>query len=299
MEIKTVENAQKSVLLAGLLDFPRKKLPAAVWLYEADEPLPRLQPKLRALILREARYKLSEFGAKMIGCMLYGGAATYQYHEGADIDCSVYVDWSTVEVDEEILQDAFKTIEIDWEGFEVHLFAKPKSQPEQVEVADASYDVLHDEWKLPPLILPRDFDPEIYFKPMLELADKKATKIDELMGRITREWAKLKKAVEAKKEGPRDPEVVEERIGLQKVIVKQEIDRLVEVFAEIWKGRKKMHDELRKQYVLNQDIGRYARFQLPEIMWKYLDESGYVEFLKTLAKAHEVGVIDRLLEQIK
>jgi hypothetical protein len=60
-----------------------------------------------------------------------------------------------------------------------------------------------------------------------------------------------------------------------------------------------MHDELRKQYVLNQDIGRYARFQLPEIMWKYLDESGYVEFLKTLAKAHEVGVIDRLLEQIK
>jgi predicted nucleotidyltransferase len=285
-------------ITAGILDFPRKKLPESVWKYEDDEPLPRLQPKLRALILNEARYRLSKFGAKIKGAMLYGGAATFQYHEGADIDCSIYVDWDDFEGDEELLQSAFKSVEIPWEGFVIHLFVKPSDQQEQVEVADASYNVLKDEWALPPLILPRDFDPNIYFAPMLEMAEKKAQKIDKLLGRVTREWAKLKTAVEARKEGPRDPEMVEKRVILQKVILKQEIDRLVEVFAEIWVGRKKMHDALRQKFVDQNHVDRFIRFQPPEVMWKYLDESGYVEYLKLLAKAHEEGVIDKLLDSI-
>jgi hypothetical protein len=208
------------------------------------------------------------------------------------------VDWDDFEGDEELLQSAFKSVEIPWEGFVIHLFVKPSDQQEQVEVADASYNVLKDEWALPPLILPRDFDPNIYFAPMLEMAEKKAQKIDKLLGRVTREWAKLKTAVEARKEGPRDPEMVEKRVILQKVILKQEIDRLVEVFAEIWVGRKKMHDALRQKFVDQNHVDRFIRFQPPEVMWKYLDESGYVEYLKLLAKAHEEGVIDKLLDSI-
>ena len=283
---------------AGLLDFPRKTLPPEVWLYEDDRPLPRLQPKLRAEILKEARYRLKKFGAQLVGVMLYGGAATYQYHRGADIDCSCYIDWETFDGDEEILQEAFKNVEIPWDGYVIHLFVKPSTQQEQVEVADACYDVLKDRWKLPPLILPKDFDPEVYFKPMIEMAEKKAEEIDLLMGKVSRQWAILKKALEAQKEGPRDPETVDERIEIQKLSVKQSIDKLVEEFTEVWVGRRRMHDELRKKFVLNQDVGRYERFQPAEVTWKYLDGAGYCEFLKLLSKAHEAGSIDNLIEAL-
>jgi hypothetical protein len=229
---------------------------------------------------------------------LYGGAATYQYHKGADIDCSLYIDWDKFNGNEEILQDAFKNVEIPWDGYVVHLFIKPSTQTEQVEVADATYNVLRDEWSLPPLILPRNFDPSIYFAPLIEMAEKKAQKIDILMGRVNREWSNLKAAIEARKEGPRDEAAVEERIELQKVIVKELIDKLVEEFVQVWTGRRRMHDELRKTFVTQKNADKFIRFQPPEVTWKYLDQSGYAEYLKVLAKAHEMGTIDMLLAQL-
>lgn len=283
---------------AGLLDFPRKKLPEAVWDYSEGEPLPRLRPDLRAVILGEARRRTASFGAEMIGCNLYGGAATYQYHAGADIDCSIYIDWETFDGDYEIMEQAFKTVEIEWEGFKLHLFVKPPDQPEQMEVADAVYDVLNDEWRLPPLVLPGGFDPEIFFQPILEMAEKKARQIDQQMGIVGREWEKLKKAIEADAEGPREPDVVSKRIEIQKGLVKDEVDKLVKNFLRVWDGRLKLHDQLRKHYVNNKDIDQLSRFQFPEVCWKYLDQAGYVDFLKVLTKAHQHGVIDTLLSDI-
>ena len=289
---------EEEIVTAGILDFPRKKLPEEIWLYEEQEPLPRLQPKLRSTILKEARYRLSKFGAKLVGCMLYGGAATYQYHKGADIDCSLYIDWKSFNGNEEILQEAFKNVEIPWEGYVIHLFVKPSNQQEQVEVADASYDVLNDEWALPPLILPKDFDPNIYFAPLMEVAEKKAEKIDLLMGRVAREWSKLKYALDARKEGPRDDSAVEKRIELQKVTLSELIDRLVKEFVSVWTGRRKLHDQLRKEFVANKNIDRFVRFQPPEVTWKYLDQAGYAEYLKFLSKAHESGTIQKLLDEL-
>lgn len=285
-----------SEITAGMLDFPRKRLPESVWLY-GEDPLPRLQPKLRAKILSEARYKLSKFGAKMIGCMLYGGAATYQYHEGGDIDCSVYIDWDSFKGTEDILQDAFKTVEIPWDKYVVHLFVKPSNQTEQIEVADAYYDVLHDEWELPPLVLPKDFDPEVFFKPMVEMAEKKAQQMDLMMGEVSREWTRLKKCLRALKEGARDEVAVKERAEVTRTVLLDKIDDLCREFVKIWKARKKLHDQLRQKYINDRNIGRFERFQFPEVCWKYLDEMGYVEFLKVLAKAQESGVIKQLLEQ--
>ena len=218
----------KDLITAGVLDFPRKKLPESIWLYEEGESLPRLQPKLRALILSEARYRLKKFGAKLIGAFLYGGAATYQYHEGSDIDCSLYIDWNSFKGDQEILMDAFKTVEIPWEGFEVHLFVKPPEEKEQFEVADAYYDILKDDWVLPPLVLPKDFDPEIFFKPLMKKAEKKAETIDLLLGEVAREWAKLKKLLRALKEGARDKHVVKDRAERSKSVLMDKIDQLCE-----------------------------------------------------------------------
>lgn len=285
----------RSAVTAGMLDFPRKKLPEEVWLYEAENPLPRLQPKLRAAILSEARYRLSKFGAKLIGAMLYGGAATYQYKHGADIDVSLYIDWDSFKGDEEILQDAFKNVAIPWGPYEIHLFVKPSNQREQIEVADAYYDVMRDDWILPPLVLPKDFDPEIFFKPLYEIAEKKAQKIDLLMGEVGREWMKLKKALRALKEGARDEWVIREKVEVIKKVLLDKVTDLTEEFVAVWKSRRKMHDELRSRYVNDRNIGRFERFQLPEVLWKFLDEMGYVEYLKVLAKAHEAGVVEKLL----
>lgn len=282
---------------AGLLDYPRKKLPNEVWLYEEEEPLPRLQPKLRSKIISEARYRLGKFGAKLIGAMLYGGAATYQYKVGADIDCSLYIDWKNFKGNEEILQEAFKNVEIPWGPYVLHLFVKPSTEQEQFEVADASYDVMKDEWILPPLILPKDFDPDVFFKPMIEIAEKKARQIDLQMGDVAREWTRLKKALRALDEGARDVFVIKEKIPLMKKVLLDKIDILCENFVQIWKDRKTLHNQLRQQYVTNKELGRYERFQVPEVTWKYLDEAGYVEFLKVLAKAHDAGVIKNLLEE--
>lgn len=283
---------------SGLLDFPRKKLPDSVWEYLPEEPLPRLRRELRDKILNEARYRTRLMGAKLIGANLYGGASGYQYHEGGDIDVSLYIDWDSFKGNEETIQDAFKNVEIPWGGYKLHLFIKPEAQVEQVEVADATYDVFNDKWRLPPLILPGDFDPEIYFKPLIELAEKKAQEIDVLMGRVRREWNKLKKAHEALKEGARDEEVVRHRLELQKEIVSDLVDLLVKEFTDIWVARRKMHDELRSRFVLDRNVGRFERFQPPEVTWKYLDEAGQAEFLKLLAKAHESGAIAKLLNAI-
>lgn len=290
--------APQASITAGILDFPRKKLPEAVWRYEEDEPLPKLRKDIRAEILKEARYRLSLMGARLIGANLYGGSAGYQYHEGADIDVSLYIDWEDFKGDPEIMEQTFKQVEIPWHGFVIHMFVKPEDQPEQVEVADAAYNVIKDEWIIPPLVLPGDFDPEIYFKPMIELAEKKAQKIDELMGHVQREWAKLKNAAESLTEDTRDPDVVKKRLEIQKKSVSRYVDKLVAEFAEVWTNRKKMHDQLRTKYINNRDVGKYERFQPAEITWKYLDQSGYVEFLKVLAKAHKEGVIDQLLAMI-
>jgi hypothetical protein len=286
----------KKPITAGMLDYPRKQLPKEVWLYEPENPLPRLQPKLRAKILSEARYRLSKFGAKLIGAMLYGGAATYQYKEGADIDVSLYIDWDQFKGDEEILQEAFKNVVVPWPPYEIHLFVKPSNQTEQVEVADATYDVLKDEWKLPPLVLPRDFDPEVFFKPMVEMAEKKAQQIDLQMGALAREWTRLKKLYRALREGARDEDVIRDKIHLTKKVLLDRLDVLCENFVDIWKGRRKLHDELRKRFVQDNEVGRYERFQLPEVTWKYLDEMGYVEYLKVLCKAQEAGTIEYLLD---
>lgn len=283
---------------AGLLDFPREKLPEDVWLYEKEEPFPRLQPKLRATILAEAKYRLAKFGAKLKGITLYGGAATHQYHKGGDIDVAVYIDWEDFKGDSEILEQAFKAVEIPWGDYVLHLFIKPQTQQEMVEVADAYYDVLADEWRLPPYVYPKGFDPEIFFAPMIEMAEKKAEKIDLQMGRIAREWAKLKKALYARDENPADAEIVEERIDIQKNILTDLIEKLVSDFTKVWDARLKLHDTLRKKYVQQDEVDRFERFQPAEVTWKYLDQAGYVEYLKILTKAYEKGTIKQLLDQV-
>lgn len=279
---------------SSILDFPRKTLPPKLWVYEDNDGLPDLNPFLRDTIIREAKSELANFGLKLIASFLYGGAASYQWSEGTDIDVSLYLDWSQFKGDPLEIQKHFKDIEIPFEGHPVHLFVKSPGE-EMIEVADAIYDVIKDRWVLPPLILPIGFDPEEYFKPFIKEAEKKATAFDKDIGDLVREWAVLKKAKGAQ-DNARDDKAVERRIHIQKKKIKKIAEDLAENFLEVRNKRYAMHDRLREKMAEDENIGRFERFQEPEIVWKYLDRAGYVDLLWKIYKTNKTGKLDKVLE---
>jgi len=290
------EKAQAHLVGSSLLDYPRKTLSPALWVYESGEDcLPRLQPELKKSILDKATEELKKFDLKLKGVLLYGGSASYQWREGADVDVSLYVDWPEG-VDPEKVQAHFKDIEIPFGGHPVHLYIKQPDQSDmQMEVADAVYDILHDRWLLPPLILPDDFDPDEYFKPFIKEAERKAEALDLKIGELRRSWSILYHAADAIKEA-RDPNVVRERLDEEKAKLKILIEELAMEFWDTRKRRYALHDALREKINQNLDLGRLERFQEPEVIWKYLDRSGYVDFLWGLYKIYSQGKVDDFLD---
>lgn len=281
---------------SSILDFPRKTLPKKLWKHPEGR-LPRLKDDLRDLIINTAKEHLEKFNLPLKAVTLYGGAATYQWSEGADVDTSVYVDWSNFSGDPLDVQKYFKEIEMPYEGHPVHLFVKPPEQVEVYEVSEAYYDVLNDEWLLPPLILPADFDPDEFFAPFIKEAEAKAQKIDVMIGDLIREWSILSKAVDALPQA-RDPEEVRDRISIQKTAVKSIVDNLVETYLTVRERRYDMHNEIRDRYERGEKVGRFARFQEPEIIWKYLDRSGYNDFISQLHQFRKKGILDKYFESI-
>jgi hypothetical protein len=286
----------RPTVLSSILDFPRKTLSQKLWVYDSPEDLPHLDPELRDLILDNAKKSLEQFDAKLLGCLLYGGSASYQWTDGADVDVSLYIDWDAVEHSFEEIEPFFKKIELPFRGHPVHLYVKPPDQKEQFEVADAYYDVLHNEWVLPPLVLPKDFDPDKYFKPLMKAAQKKAEKIDEKIGELRRSWKILEKSHDALPEA-RDPKVVQERIETERTETKKIAQWLADEFIKVREKRYALHDKLREQISQGKDVGRLARFQEPEVIWKYLDRAGYNDFLYKIRKALDDGTLDAILKQ--
>lgn len=286
-------------ITSSILDFPRKTLSEDIWSYQTDDKtndLPQLKSMVKFLIESTAQRYLTQLGLTLTSCNLYGGAASYQWSKGADIDVSLYAqDWpeNMAEEDIEKYQDMFKKIKAPYKGYEIHFFLKnPKEK--NIEIADAVYDVLNDEWLLPPLILPQNFDPDEYFKPFLKVAEKKVKKIDEAIGKLQRSWSVLTKSAEAKKDAI-EPDLVRERIESEKENIRSIISWLSDSFMSIRDKRYAMHDALREKMKHNVHVGRFERFQEPEIIWKYLDRAGYTEFLQKLHKLISSNRLEKML----
>jgi len=286
----------RSPTYSGILDFPRKTLPKELWDYSDKESLPSLNKNLKNKILSEVKTNLSQFQLKLVGCMLYGGSATYQYTNESDIDCSIYTEWDEKTIEEyNDLQEYFKTIEIKFGKHPIHLFLKsPEESVDYMEISDAVYDILNDEWVLPPLIMPKGFDPDKYFKPLIREAERKAKKFDTLIGDLIRSWSIMKKADEAKTDA-REPEIVEERVNKEKESIRNISKKLADGFLLVRDRRYALHSKLRKKISEDKKIDRFERFQEPEIVWKYLDRSGYNKFLWTIYKAVDSGALEKAL----
>jgi len=286
-----------NIVRSSILDFPRKTLPQDLWVYEDPEDLPKMKPELREFILEEAEKAADEFGVDIEEVRIYGGAASYQWAPGTDLDVSVTIKWpdDTTEEDVVDLQAKFKGMEEkDYKGYPLHLFLK--NPLEKTETADAVYNITDDEWILPPLILPQGFDPDEYFAPMIRVAERKAKKFDELIGTLRRSWRSLKKASEAREQA-RDTEEVEERIEVEKKIVKETIEKLSCEFIKVRESRTELHEKLNERMRQDVNVGRFERFQEPEIIWKYLDRAGYNDYLWKLYKLESQGELDDILSQ--
>jgi hypothetical protein len=287
---------------ASILDFPRKTLSEDLWRYSTmenkHENLPKLKPDLRLVILNNIDKYLNVLKLNLLHTNLYGGAASYQWSPGSDIDVSVYADGWPENISKEAIekyQAFFKNVEIPYNGFTIHLFLKPPLE-EDIEVADAVYDILEDEWILPPLILPHDFDPDEYFKPFINAAEDKAKRLDKDIGILKRSWKLLEKSSEALPMAE-EPEIVKDRIEKEKITIKALIEKLANSYLAIRKKRYALHDKLREKLKEDNTLDRFERFQEPEIIWKYLDRAGYTEFLHKLYTIEKDNQVDTVLDK--
>jgi len=289
------------ISLAGVLDFPRKELSKDVWRYDQDpaNELPRLKPDLRSLILMIADKYLQSVGLSLAGSNLYGGSASYQWSPFADIDVSLYATgWPENITKEEIekRQEFFKQVEAEYYGMEIHFFLKPPHD-KNIEVSDAVYDIVNDEWVLPPLILPKKFNPEEYFKPFIKVAENKAKKIDLEVGKMRRSWKTLKKAYVAL-DTAEYPEIIQDQIEKEKNIIRNIVQRLAAAFMSIRNRRYALHDKLKEKIANGEDVKGLERFQEPEIVWKYLDLIGYNDVLHKLYKINEKNLLTSMFNKI-
>ena len=287
-----------SNIFSSILDFPRKTLSEDLWKYESKQDLPTLNPDLRFVILSNAEKNLVPLGLNLKHCNLYGGSASYQWSYGTDIDVSLYASgWSDTisSNDVEKYQSNFKKSEIPYNGYVIHFFLKPP-QDIEVEISDAVYDVFNEQWILPPLILPPEFDPDEYFKPFIRHAEQKAKKLDIDIGKLRRSWKILEKSSSAL-ENSKEPDLVKDRIENEKQTIRVLFEKLANEFENVRNRRYALHDKLKEKMKENKNIGRFDRFQEPEIVWKYLDRSGYNDFLHKIYKVQTTNSLEKILNK--
>lgn len=259
---------------ASILDLPNRTLSPDLWDHTPGQ-LPRLKPDLRSTILKTACSKLGELGMPdPYAVHLYGGAASYQWHHGSDIDVSVYSEWKegSLPHQEEFIK-TFKQVEIPYGDYVVHLYLKPPEQHEPYEVADSYYDIIHDSWVVTPLELPENFDPEKAFAPLIAAAEKKAERFDLALGLLRRSIRNYKKTRE-QLDTSRDREVAENRLLELRTSILKLMKSLVSEYEILRKNREVLHTQLRLK-----PEKRESRFAEAEIVWKYLDRYGYNDVL--------------------
>lgn len=261
--------------LNSILDFPKATLCKQIWI-DVDSSNPKLNPKFRLIVLKKASKETANRNLKMVGCHFYGGSASYQYNDKSDVDIDIFVKWrqGTSEAEAKELQDEFKNIEIMHGSHPIHFYLKTPEESNRPEVAESVYDVLNDKWILPPLQLPENFDPDEYFKDMIEVAKLEANFLDVLIASLRRECELLISAKKALELG-RDKSMIQHRIVYQKDRVSILLKKIAAKYDEYKKARQDMHIELAEK-AKKAELDRFARFKQPEITWKYLEKYGYV-----------------------
>jgi len=279
---------------SSLLDLPRSQLDPNIWM--SDGELPTLRPDFKKFLVQSWEHGvqavLSRSAAPWMKRIIFlGGTASYQWRESSDIDINIVVDFpafrriytdfaSVDEARDYLIQLGHKVNAsgVYWQQHPVNFFIQ---EPDVFRpVTDAAYDVLEDCWLIPPLVLPEDFDPKKYFAPYLKVAESWMNKFDEVIMSLRRSVIDYKNNQEMREDPylSQDKELLEKRHTEICDEVTLHLKRLLMWFEELHERRSDLYKKLREQ----EEAKPFARFQEPEVVWKYLEKYGYLDLLVSL-----------------
>jgi predicted nucleotidyltransferase len=264
----------------SILDDPQKNLNPELWVDIESSELPRLNDKLRNQIISFAKRKAEEVGVRIKYLLMFGGSASYQYTDKSDIDCVIYAK-SVKQEEYEALRKHFKDETSNFGEHVITLYLKPQTD-RPLEISDAVYDVLNNSWIVPPLVLPQHFDPDVFFAPLIKEAERRARSFDLKFAKLLRLQADISDKKNALKLNPQDPVRIKRDIKDLKDDQILLIEDLVDQFHMIHEQRHELHRKLEQKVLQGETLSRFARFQSPEILWKYLDKHHYLDSLKKL-----------------
>lgn len=264
----------------SILDEPKKTLNPELWIEGDADELPRLNRDLRNKLISFAKRKAEEIGIQIKYLFMFGGSASYQYTDNSDIDCVVYAK-EFKEEDYEKLSKEFKKEKEQFGQHPVSLYLKPMVEM-PLEVADAVYDVLNDLWVVSPLVLPAGFDPDVFFASLIKEAERRSRSFDLKFAKMVRLQNDIDDKKKALERNPQDPVRIKRDIKDLKDEQLLLIEDLVDQFHLLHEQRHDLHRKLEEKIRQGESVSRYARFQSPEIVWKFLDKHHYLDHLKKL-----------------
>jgi predicted nucleotidyltransferase len=212
---------------------------------------------------------------KIVYVHVYGGSASYQWVPGADIDVSIHIDWTGMDYQlYDALFEKFKNIEIPYEGYKTHFFLR-ESNSNMVEASEMVYDVVDDKWIIPPIKLASEYDPYETFEPFINYAKGLAKKIDVALGQLRQNYS-LYKRTKLQYETVENKNVANKKLEDYYKAIKKLTRKLAHEFSVLKENRNALHQRVSK--------GEAFRFSVEEVVWKYLDNTGYLDILYNIKK---------------
>lgn len=250
---------------SGILDSPKDHLNPDFF-----TPEKTLQDAFRGFVLRKVGSAQKKYSLYVRNVLFYGGSAGYQWSPTSDVDVSLYVGWDGTPEEYELLQEEFKSKEYPYKDYPVHIFLKPLSQKEPIEVNEAVYDILHNKWISEPQPFPKDFNVEEMFAQELEdaevLRQTYAHRLDDLLAKIEDypNWDDAK---------------------TQARCIIEDLHYLYTEYKKLREARDAEYVGLREKLLKNGHIDPLERYAPAEINWKYLDKH---KILNTMRGAYEL-----------
>lgn len=278
----------------SILDYPRSELNPNLW----DNETMKLKPKVRRFLIDKAKEALSTVGLTPKYIILKGSIATYQWNEESDIDLSIYVDWD--KYDESVYEEAKEllwTFKSEFLTHPIQMFVKdPEHSEVPIEVSDAIYDLLEDEWVLKPF-KHDNFNPEKDLESQLKDAEEireevvaQVSKINSLAKKIKLAQNSLDKA--ANRESL-ESNIKDFRLRMEEIVL-----RLAEMTEEMREDRAELHEELKEKRINGEELNYLDRYQPAEINWKYLEHQGVLQFMKFLEQIVESDQVEKYLDRV-
>lgn len=246
---------------SGILDKFNEKLNPIIW----DENQ-KMKEDFKAKVINVIKSFCVDNNLELVGSLIYGGNAGYQYGPNSDADISVYIDWEKTDTNKyDELAEKLRDKKFVVDNVEVHFMLKSPEETEQVEANENVYDIINETWIQEPVKMP--------FDPKEELA-KEIDKANIFKRILVERFEEVQKDLKEMKE-----------VGVTDIPLKEypDLQKLVNVVSQIRKNRDIEHRKLREKAINGEKITFFDRATQNEIAWKMIADLPMTSFLKQLS----------------